>query len=153
MPGSSGVQCSNHSKQKPLARFLVTQKCDHTVTNLGVIKSFNQWLDRNRGCFLGTKCVENSEYDTLVLALCEVIRDNRKKRNLSQSELSRRSGLHRSYIGDLERGARNLSVKNMFRLAAALDISATELVKMAELRVDNNELTLDLARVKPVRTA
>lgn len=97
--------------------------------------------------------MENSEYDTLVLALCEVIRDNRKKRNLSQSELSRRSGLHRSYIGDLERGARNLSVKNMFRLAAALDISATELVKMAELRVDNNELTLDLARVKPVRTA
>jgi hypothetical protein len=41
----------------------------------------------------------------------------------------------------------------MFRLAAALDVSATELVRMAEQKSDNNELTLDLARVKPVRSA
>lgn len=95
--------------------------------------------------------MENTEYETLVLALCEVIRDCRKRRNLSQSELSRRSGLHRSYIGDLERGARNLSVKNMFRLAVALDITATELVKMAENRLDNGELTLDMVRAKPMR--
>lgn len=96
--------------------------------------------------------MENSEYETLVLSLCEVIRDCRKKKNLSQSELSRRSGLHRSYIGDLERGARNLSVKNMFRLAVALDVSATELVKLAENRHDAGELTLDMVRVKqPMR--
>ena len=88
----------------------------------------------------------DKEFETLVLALCEVIRDCRKKRNLSQSELSRRSGLHRSYIGDLERGARNLSVKNMFRLACALDMSATDLVKLAETKINAGELTLDVAR-------
>ncbi len=96
--------------------------------------------------------MDNSEYESLVLSLCEVIRDCRKKKNLSQSELSRRSGLHRSYIGDLERGARNLSVKNMFRLAVALDVSATELVRLAESRLDAGELTLDMVRAKqPMR--
>ncbi|MBX9666439.1 MAG: helix-turn-helix domain-containing protein, partial [Candidatus Obscuribacterales bacterium] len=87
----------------------------------------------------------SDEFDNLVLSLCEVIRDCRKKRNLSQSELSRRSGLHRSYIGDLERGARNLSVKNMFRLAVALDVSATELVKMAEQRMSEENVVIDIS--------
>ncbi len=87
----------------------------------------------------------SDEFDNLVLSLCEVIRDCRKKQNLSQSELSRRSGLHRSYIGDLERGARNLSVKNMFRLAVALDVSATELVKMAEERMSEQNVVIDMA--------
>ncbi len=96
------------------------------------------------GCIKGAQVNNSDEYENLVLSLCEVIRDCRKKRNLSQSELSRRSGLHRSYIGDLERGARNLSVKNMFRLAVALDISATELVKMAEHRISEKNVVVDM---------
>lgn len=83
--------------------------------------------------------VGQSDHEFLVLALCEVVRDCRKRLNLSQSELSRRSGLHRSYIGDLERGARNLSVKNMCRLASALNMSATELVQLAENRLAAGE--------------
>lgn len=89
---------------------------------------------------------KDSDYEILVLALCEVVKDCRKKQNLSQSELSRRSGLHRSYIGDLERGARNLSVKNMFRLATALDMSATDLVTMAEGKHADNGITTKFAR-------
>ncbi len=89
---------------------------------------------------------KDSDYEILVLALCEVVKDCRKRQNLSQSELSRRSGLHRSYIGDLERGARNLSVKNMFRLAVALDMSATELVTMAESKHADNGVTARFAR-------
>ncbi|MBP7861543.1 helix-turn-helix transcriptional regulator [bacterium] len=75
--------------------------------------------------------------ETLVLLLCEEVRDRRQKLNLSQSEVSRRSGLHRSYIGDLERGARNLSVKNLARVALALNISPSSLVKRAEKRLLN----------------
>ncbi len=73
--------------------------------------------------------------DNLVLLLCEEVRERRQKLNLSQSEVSRRSGLHRSYIGDLERGARNLSVKNLARVAMALNISPSSLVKRAEKRL------------------
>lgn len=75
--------------------------------------------------------------DNLVLLLCEEVRERRQKLNLSQSEVSRRSGLHRSYIGDLERGARNLSVKNLARVAMALNISPSSLVKRAEKRLGN----------------
>ncbi len=81
---------------------------------------------------------QEEDKDFLVLALCEVVRECRKNLNLSQSELSRRSGLHRSYIGDLERGARNLSVKNMCKLAQALNMTATDLMQLAETKVGTN---------------
>jgi transcriptional regulator with XRE-family HTH domain len=96
--------------------------------------------------------VFTDDYEKLVLALCDVVRDIRKEQNLSQSELSRRSGLHRSYIGDLERGARNLSVKNMFRLAVALDVSASELVSLAEKKLNRDEISIRSAKERQART-
>lgn len=83
------------------------------------------------------KILRDEKNDNLVLLLCEEVRERRQKLNLSQSEVSRRSGLHRSYIGDLERGARNLSVKNLARVALALNISPSSLVKRAEKRMAN----------------
>lgn len=40
--------------------------------------------------------------------------------------------MQRSYVSDVEQGARNLSVKNLCRLAAALDLQLSELVDRAE---------------------
>lgn len=96
--------------------------------------------------------MEPTTQDQLVLALCEVVRERRKKLNLSQSELSRRSGLHRSYIGDLERGARNLSVKNMCRLAQALEMSATELVRLAEESLTTERSRSTESNMEPAHT-
>jgi transcriptional regulator with XRE-family HTH domain len=48
---------------------------------------------------------------------------------MSQEKLAEISGLHRTYIGSLERGERNVALINIARLAAALDIDTADLVK------------------------
>lgn len=47
----------------------------------------------------------------------------RNRRGLSQEELAERADLHRTYISDVERGARNLSLESINKLANALEIS------------------------------
>lgn len=53
----------------------------------------------------------------------------RKKAGLSQEELGFKSGLHRTYIGSIERAEQNVSVDNIHKLAKALRISPDELFK------------------------
>jgi transcriptional regulator with XRE-family HTH domain len=53
----------------------------------------------------------------------------RKKSGLSQEELGFRSGLHRTYIGAIERAEQNVSVDNIHKLAKALKIPVEELFK------------------------
>lgn len=56
------------------------------------------------------------------------IRELRQKRGWSQEKLAEESGLHRTYIGQVERGEKSIGIENLFRLAAALGVSATRLV-------------------------
>ena len=51
----------------------------------------------------------------------------RNDRGWSQEELADRAGLHRTYIGSVERGEENLSLVNIERLAATLGVSVAEL--------------------------
>ena len=53
----------------------------------------------------------------------------RMEAGLSQEELASRAGLHRTYLGSIEREERNPSLKNVERLAKGLDISPTELLR------------------------
>lgn len=46
---------------------------------------------------------------------------------LTQEELAARAGINRTYLGDLERGARNVALRNVERLAKALDVSIASL--------------------------
>lgn len=57
------------------------------------------------------------------------LRQLRKKADLSQEELGFRSGLHRTYIGSIERAEQNISVDNIHKLAKALKIPVEELFK------------------------
>jgi CheY-like chemotaxis protein/DNA-binding XRE family transcriptional regulator len=57
----------------------------------------------------------------------------RKLLGISQEELAERSDLHRTYISDVERGARNLSLKSMEKLAEALHVSIFDFFHSPEL--------------------
>lgn len=57
------------------------------------------------------------------------IRTQRVDLRLSQEELADRAGLHRTYVSDVERGARNPSLESIQRLAKALEISVSELFR------------------------
>jgi transcriptional regulator with XRE-family HTH domain len=57
------------------------------------------------------------------------LRQIRQGKGLSQEELADRAGLHRTYVGSVERGERNISIDNIERLAKALEIDIIELLK------------------------
>lgn len=56
----------------------------------------------------------------------------RKNLGISQEELSGRCGLDRTYISGIERGKRNLSLTNVFKLAKALDVAPKVLLDYPE---------------------
>jgi transcriptional regulator with XRE-family HTH domain len=51
----------------------------------------------------------------------------RRDRNFSQEELAERCGLHRTYVGGIERGERNLGLRNVAAIAKALGVTLPEL--------------------------
>ncbi len=66
-------------------------------------------------------------------ALGEAIRMRRGEIDgLSQEGLADLAGMHRTYVSEIERGLRNPSFRNLFKLAAALDIPLSDLVAQAE---------------------
>jgi transcriptional regulator with XRE-family HTH domain len=57
----------------------------------------------------------------------EKIREKRNKLGLSQEELAARAGLHRTYIGMIERAEKNITLENIERLAKALGVKIGDL--------------------------
>jgi len=55
------------------------------------------------------------------------VRELRLARGLSQEELAFKVGIHRTYLGGVERGERNPSLKNIAAITMALNISLREL--------------------------
>lgn len=61
--------------------------------------------------------------------LGDKIRQIRKTNKISQEELAFRASLHRTYISDVERGHRNVSLENIEKISKALNIKISELLK------------------------
>ena len=57
------------------------------------------------------------------------VRVLRHQKGLSQEQLAELTGLHRTYIGGIERGERNVSILNLIRLSKALDITVSKMVE------------------------
>ena len=57
------------------------------------------------------------------------VRRLRRARGLSQEGLADECGLHRTYVGSIERGERNVSIDNIERMATALGVDGWELLK------------------------
>ena len=60
------------------------------------------------------------------------IRQARKKKGMSQESLALAADLDRSYVGSVERGERNISLKNIVLLARALKIKTSLLLEDVE---------------------
>jgi CheY-like chemotaxis protein len=67
----------------------------------------------------------------LKLLFGKAIKRTRSEIGISQEELADRAGLHRTYISDVERGARNLSLTSIEKLAGALHSSISKLFTLA----------------------
>jgi transcriptional regulator with XRE-family HTH domain len=61
--------------------------------------------------------------------LGERIRERREALGLSQESLAERSGIHWTFLGQVERGRRNLSLHNLLKIAAGLSADPAELVR------------------------
>ncbi|HEY9871242.1 MAG TPA: response regulator [Candidatus Obscuribacterales bacterium] len=75
---------------------------------------------------------EKSQSDEFLTSLSQILRQRRQHLGMSQEELAESSGLHRTYISEVERGARNPSAKCLFQLASALQMSVSEMMTAAE---------------------
>jgi len=71
---------------------------------------------------------DSSEFEE---GLGRAIRRERSVLRISQGELASRAGLHRTYVSDLERGARNPSIDSIEKLARALHVSVSKLFERA----------------------
>jgi transcriptional regulator with XRE-family HTH domain len=69
----------------------------------------------------------------LLIAFGETIRDLRKKRQLSQEALADKASLHRTYIGMIERGEKNITLENIQKISKALDIPLFEIFRIIKL--------------------
>ncbi len=71
--------------------------------------------------------------DAWLVALGESIRRRRMECGVSQQDLALDAGVHRTYISDIERGSRNLTVLTLNRIAQALGTTAGELYRQADM--------------------
>lgn len=79
-----------------------------------------------------TRSVRYAGHSALV-ALGEAIRRVRSAQGIAQETLALRSEIDRSYLGSVERGESNVTLMNIVKIAAALGLSASELVEQAGL--------------------
>lgn len=78
-------------------------------------------------------------------ACCSVLKERRLRLGLSQEVLAARASLARSYICDVERGARSPALYNLSLIAAGLDTSTSELLMDVELKLASQ---LDLVSLR-----
>ncbi|GMX65762.1 helix-turn-helix transcriptional regulator [Paenibacillus elgii] len=78
------------------------------------------------------------------------IRDLRKERGMSQESLGEKGGFHYSYIGQIERGEKNVTILNLVNIAAALEVSVTQLFSYVDEEEKYTDSESDLVEI--VRT-
>jgi len=67
--------------------------------------------------------------DPILVAFGLAVQQRRKILGISQEEAAARSGLHRTYFADVERGARNLGLKNVVAISRGLGVTTPSLLR------------------------
>lgn len=75
---------------------------------------------------------------TVELAFAKILKTLRINNKLSQEELAFRSDLDRTYISMLERSIHQPTISTIFSLSRALNIKASEMIKLVEIDCEND---------------
>lgn len=70
----------------------------------------------------------DKDSSAILEAFGRALRYTRQRAGLTQEAVALRSGLDRSYVGQVERGERNISLINIAKLAEALEVPASQLL-------------------------
>lgn len=65
----------------------------------------------------------------ILIMFGEKVREERKKKGLSQEQLAEKAGVHRTYIGMIERAEKNITLENIEKIAKALGKNPGDLLK------------------------
>ena len=65
--------------------------------------------------------------DTILVRFGQRVQELRKNRHLSQEQLADLAGVHRTYIGMIERAEKNITLRNISKIADALKIEIKDL--------------------------
>ena len=77
--------------------------------------------------------ISRDRQDPVLVAVGSTIRRIRLSKNISQEELAHLAGVDRSYMGAVERGDNNVALLKLARVAGALELSVSKLLKEAGL--------------------
>jgi transcriptional regulator with XRE-family HTH domain len=72
--------------------------------------------------------------EKIVRALAARIRELRRGKGWSQERLAEAASMHRTYLAGIERGLRNPALRNLIKIAHALDVSMSELFREIDKR-------------------
>lgn len=73
------------------------------------------------------KIVNTTMKKEILIKFGKKVREIRIKQNLSQEKLATKAGVHRTYIGMIERAEKNITLENIEKVAKALGLSVKEL--------------------------
>ena len=66
---------------------------------------------------------------SILLHFAKNVRETRKKRGLTQEQLAFKAGLHRTYVGMIERAEKNVTLINIEKIANALEVKIKDLME------------------------
>jgi transcriptional regulator with XRE-family HTH domain len=66
------------------------------------------------------------------LAIANVLKNERARRGFSQEELAFQAGLHRTYISQLERNLKSVTLKTLFKITQVLNIEIDEFTRIVK---------------------
>jgi|PersoiStandDraft_1058852.scaffolds.fasta_scaffold07731_5 transcriptional regulator with XRE-family HTH domain len=66
------------------------------------------------------------------IAFGKAVRRVRKTKKISQEKLAALAGINRGYMGSVERGERNLALQNMEKIARALGVKLSQIIRVME---------------------